>query len=451
VRVWTRVLFAALAVGAAGSLVWFLGPGRGPGNYQPLILLAVASLCWFLRPRAMLWLAVLVPIGPVLDFPFLTPDRAIYATEVLLLVMLVGWAARRARSGVGPGDSRPAPGWPVILVGGYALVGLVALVAGHPETAGTPAGLRALRILVLGFAVCALFSAGGRGVGWRGLLVRRWTGAALVGLGVIALGGIVEFVLAVGDGGGRPEPGSFYRSSVAVGVHVAFLSPLALSCWLAPIGRRWRLLGGIAWLAGFACLPLTASRGATASVLVTSTVLVLLTARRWPKARRRSVWLVLVVLAVGLAGLAARPEIAGESFAYKFRATVAGDFFSTRADAWAEALTAIAAEPLAGEDPGAWAPSLPLELARRHGVPAALLLLAALVAAMSQAIRAGRAGADPFQGAVALGLGMGLAGLLLVGLAETGLGARTTPLVASAVGLTCALAGARATSEESSC
>ncbi|NTV04623.1 hypothetical protein HGA89_06925, partial [bacterium] len=134
-----------------------------------------------------------------------------------------------------------------------------------------------------------------------------------------------------------------------------------------------------------------------------------------------------------------KPELAGESFAYKLRASLAGDYLSTRLPAWREAAAAVGAHPLAGEGPEAYAPSIPLELARRLGLPAALLAIAALLGALAAAARASRrlATGAPLQASglslssVALGVAAGLAGLLLVGLAETGLGNRTTPLIAA--------------------
>jgi hypothetical protein len=187
-----------------------------------------------------------------------------------------------------------------------------------------------------------------------------------------------------------------------------------------------------------------------ASVLITSLLVVMIASRQWGRRQRHAAWIALVALAVGLCGLLLRPELAGESFVYKLRATLAGDFFSTRTDTWREALQAIGDHPVTGEDPAAWAPSVPLELARRHGIGAAILALGAIVAASVWAARGGRQGlsgqADGFRSsapaaegafvwAVGWGLAAGLLGFFLVGLAETGLGARVTPQLAAAIAM----------------
>ncbi|MDO9694173.1 MAG: hypothetical protein Q7W56_05545, partial [Candidatus Latescibacteria bacterium] len=188
-------------------------------------------------------------------------------------------------------------------------------------------------------------------------------------------------------------------------------------------------------------------RARTAAALVAAAAAAPAGGRR----RLRAPRLALAALGAVAVALLLRPELAGESFAYKLRASLAGDYFSTRLPAWREALDAIAAHPLTGEGPAAIAPSIPLELARRLGLPAALLAIAALLSALVAAARSSRrlaTGARPHQcglspSSVALGVAAGLAGLLLVGLAETGLGNRTTPLIAAALAVAALLSTTR--------
>lgn len=435
-----RVFTGLLAVVAAWLLFTFLLRGESAERPVTLLVLAVASLAWFARPASLLSLVVVFPVGAILDSPVLAPGRTIYATEVILLAAVVAIGVRWAVLGRGEYGNRSSFPLPAGLWAGFALAGILTLVAGHSEMLGTPAGLRGLRVLFLALAVSFLLWGLGRDAVIRSRAWLLWTAVAVIGLGLLGLGGILEFLLAVIRGGGDRSPGSFYRSSVGLAAHIAFLSPLAVSLCLSRAGRSWRIGGGVAWLLALICMPLTASRGAMGSVLLTTVFLILVTARQWSSVQRRGVWIVFVVMAAGFTLLAISPDIAGESFAYKFRKTVEGDFFSTRVDGWQEGMAAIAGNPLIGEGPNAWAPSMPLELARRHGVPAAILALVAIVLAgirvgkwAGRSAR-GRAGSsDQLVRAVGLGLSAGFGGLLLVGLAETGLGARLTPLVTSAI------------------
>jgi len=406
-----------------------------------LALLAAAALAWFTRPGSLVSLALLVPLGPVIDFAFLTPGRGIYATEVVLLAALAGWLSSKTFGrDVSPW---PRPNLPVLLFCNFGTIGLLALVAGHADRFVFFSAYRMARVLLLATVVGFMFCALAREPELRRRTVRLWTGATLAALGLLGLFGIGEYLLT-GRGGGHFEPGSFYRSSVGLAVHVAFFAPLALSVWLGASTRPWRLAGAATWLAAMVCLPLTASRGALCSVFVTSVLVVLATARRTRGRGWRGIAVVLLLLTVGLSLLAVRPELAGEAFAYKYRASVAGDFFSTRVDEWGEAWSAIRQNPFFGEGPDAWAPSVPLELARRHGLPAALLALAAIVAAVwGSARRAWRRDGEQSPGldgglhtaSVVWGVALGLVGLFLVGLAETGLGARTTPLLAVTISM----------------
>jgi len=411
-----------------------------------LALLAASSLVWFTRAGSLASLAALVPLGPVVDFFFLTPGRGVYATEVVLMSALGGWLTSRAFGR----DTTPwpRPSLPVLLFCNFGAVGLLALVAGHADRFVFFTAYRMARVLLLSAAVGYMFHTLARDPRARARAVRVWTKASLAALGLLGLFGIVEYLVS-GRGGGHFEPGSFYRSSVGLAVHVAFFAPLALSIWLGASARIWRLAGAASWLLAVACLPLTASRGALGSLFATSVLVVLVTARRTRGRGWRGIAVVLLLLAAGLSLLAARPELAGEAFAYKYRASIEGDFFSTRVEEWGEAWRAIGADPLFGEGPEAWAPSVPLELARRHGVPAALLALAAIVvAAWITARRAWRRDREPspvldrglHDASVAWGVALGLVGLFLVGLAETGLGARSTPLLAvtlSVAGMVC--------------
>lgn len=401
-----------------------------------LALLAAAALAWFTRAGSLMSLAVLVPLGPVVDYFFLTPGRGIYATEVVLLSALAGWLSAKASGrDMAPW---PRPNLPVLLFCNFGAIGLLALVAGHADRFVFFSAYRMARVLLLAATTGFMFHALAAEPDLRSRAIRLWTGSTLAALGLLGLFGIVQYLLA-GRGGGHFEPGSFYDSSVGLAVHVAFFAPLALSVWLGASSREWRLAGAATWLVALVCLPLTASRGALGGVFVTSVLVVLVTARRTRGRAWRGMALVLLLLSAGLTLLAARPELAGEAFAYKYRASIEGDFFSTRVDEWGEAWSAIKRYPVFGQGPDAWAPSVPLELMRRHGVPAALLALAALVlAAWGAARNAWRRDLSPtphlnrgLHGpSVGWGLVLGLVGLFLVGLAETGLGARTTPLLA---------------------
>ncbi|MBU1677187.1 hypothetical protein KKA85_15580, partial [bacterium] len=223
-----------------------------------LALLAAAALAWFTRAGSLVSLALLVPLGPVVDFFFLTPGRGIYATEVVLLAALAGWLASRAS-----GRDRspwPRPNLPVLLFCNFGAISLLALVAGHADRFVFFSAYRMARVLLLAASVGFMFHALATEPATRRRAVRYWTGATLAALGLLGLFGIVEYLLA-GRGGAYFEPGSFYRSSVGLAVHVAFFAPLSLSVWLGASSREWRLLGAASWLVALVCLPLTASRG----------------------------------------------------------------------------------------------------------------------------------------------------------------------------------------------
>ncbi|MEZ4388097.1 MAG: O-antigen ligase family protein [Candidatus Krumholzibacteriia bacterium] len=425
-----RLLAGLAAVAVILLLAGSVAAPQSAARQVPLVLLAALALVGFARPGARWLLAAVVPAGPVLDFWFLTPDRGVYATEVVLLAALATWLAGNATGRNTTPWTRPS--LPALLLAAFGLVGALALVAGQPDELHRFVAWRALRVLLL--AAGAVFLLSAVAIHARRPVAPVWTAATLATLLVLALGGIVEFLR---DGAGQFEAGSFYASSVGLAVHVAFTAPLALCIWLGPSGRRWRLLAAAAWLTALVCLPLTASRGALAAVAITSVLAVVVHARRARRTAWRGAAAVMLALALVATVLAVRPELAGEAFAYKYRASVEGDFFSTRTVQWHEAWRAIAARPLVGEGPGAWAPSVPLELARRHGVPAALLALAAIIlAAWSAGKRAWQQDGGGVPAAAGLhaasldwGLALSLLGLLLVGLAETGLGARSTPLL----------------------
>lgn len=406
----------------------------------PLLLLGVVALAWFAQSRPRWPVAAIVPLGPVLDFFFLTPGREIYATEVVLLAAAAWWLARRA---LAPRPwPRPAPA--VLLWLAFAAVGLIALAAGPGGGPADPTWLRGIRLLLLAAAVPLLLTDEGAARGPATLA--WWTAATLGATFLLAAGGAAEFVLTIA-GKSDEEPGSFYRGSVGLAVHLAFFAPLGLALWLGDSGRSWRLAGAVVWLAAAACLPLTASRGAMGSLAVTAALLVAATTLAGGGRRLRAPLIALGALGAVAVVLLLKPELAGESFAYKLRASLAGDYFSTRLPSWREAAAAVAAHPLTGEGPEAYAPSIPLELARRLGLPAALLAIAALLGALATAARATRrlaAGAPRHASglslpSVSLGVAAGLAGLLLVGLAETGLGNRTTPLIAAALAVAAGL------------
>jgi len=424
-----------------------LGAGAPASGRLPLLLLGAAALAWFAQPRPRWPLAAIVPVGPLLDFCFLTPGREVYATEVVLLAASGWWLARRALAPRPWG--RPAPA--ILLWLGFAATGLIALALGPGGGPAIATWVRGARLLVLaGVVPLLLLDDRSDGATRFGPLV-WWSAATLGAVVLLAAGGVAEFLLTI-VGRSDEEPGSFYRGSVGLAVHLASFAPLGLALWLGDSGRRWRLAGALAWLAAAACLPLTASRGAMGSLAATSALLVAATALAGDRRRLRAPLIALAALGVVAVVLLLKPELAGGSFAYKLRASLSGDYFSTRLPAWRESFAAIAAHPLTGEGPEAFAPSIPLELARRLGLPAALLALSASVAAAAAAWRAARrcadVGGDRVAGlsrsSLALGVAGGVVGLLLVGLAETGLGNRTTPLLAATLAIAAQLgAGGR--------
>ncbi|MDO9694865.1 MAG: hypothetical protein Q7W56_09040, partial [Candidatus Latescibacteria bacterium] len=259
---------ALVALLCLGLLVHALaGAGASVAGRLPLLLLGVAALVWFAQPAPRLPVAAIVPVGPVLDFFFLTPGREIYATEVVLLAAAAWWLARRA---LAPRPlHRPAPA--ILLWLAFVAVGLVALAAGPGGGPADAAWLRGVRLLVLAACVPLLIVEEGAGR-HPGTLV-WWTAATLGATALLAVGGVAEFLLMIA-GRSDEEPGSFYRGSVGLAVHLAFFAPLGLALWLGDSGRRWRLAGALAWLASAACLPLTASRGAMGSLAVTAAALV---------------------------------------------------------------------------------------------------------------------------------------------------------------------------------
>lgn len=419
-------LTAALGVASLLLLARFTlleGDGAARAARTLVAAAALAAFATRLPLRALVWL---VPVGPVLDAALLWSGREIYLTGIVVLSAAGIWGLRAAR-GRAPA---PPPSAPVLLLVAFGAVGALALSLGHPRLLATTEGLRGLRVLWLGAVL---------GVMWPALdadPVRRtvsWARATLLGLLLLAGGALVQFLI----GDRSAEPGSFYGGSVGLAVHLATFLPLALAVALSDGERRARIAGAAAWLAGLAALPLTASRGALGAFALTTLAVLAVSARRLQGGRRTAALALIALMLAAGTTLTLRPELAGESFAYKFRKSVAGDFFSTRTDAWAETWQAVRSHALAGEGPNAWSPSIPLELARRHGLPAAALGLAAMVAGLLAAARATGRGGRPAEcfgpGTVALGLAVGLGGLLLVGLAETGLGARFTPLLAAAI------------------
>lgn len=396
----------------------------------PLIAVAVASIAVFWKPRLRLIALALVPVGPILDAAAIDATRMVYLTEVVMLAVIASWLHAAAHGKAGA--ARP-PARSGLLLTVFGVAGLLALAFG-PAT-GTADDVRGLRVLLLAIGLAWAVPAAAGTPDDRRALLTWWTGAAIGGLALIAVGGIGEFLLVLADRF-HSEPGSFYRSSIGLAVHLAFFAPMALAVALGGSSRRWRSAGFAAWVLAIMCLPATASRAAIGSVAITTVALAIVALRQGRLGR--PVALGGALLALVAVVLLVRPELAGESFAYKVRASLEGDFLSTRTEAWAEARAAIAARPLTGEGPAAWAPSMPLEMARRHGVPAALALFAAVIVGAVAAIR-GRGRTDAGRGLEAssamLGVGLGLAGLFLVGLAETGLGARATPLLAVGLGV----------------
>lgn len=418
-----RPLAALGAVAALMMLADALVRGDVDGRQLPLVLLAVGGIVWFVRPRSLGALALLVPLGVIIDLPFLTDGRGIYATEVILLTAVAGWASRIALGRIPAPERPPTAG---LLLLGFGIAAALALVIGHPHLMSTYAAVRMLRVVLLAAVLGFVIQPAVDTTASRGRFLVLWTYGSLAALALLSLGGLVEFAAAIA-GDADSEPGSFYRGSVGLANHIALVSPLALAWALGTTGRR-RLFATGVWLTAMICLPLTASRGAMGSVLITSVV------TGWMLlhgGRRRGLLMAGGVLLAIFVVLAIKPDIAGESFAYKFSKTIEGDFFSTRIDAWQETGAAIAANPLVGQGPDAWSPSVPLELAARHGLPAAALALAALIIAAWTALLTARRTHSP----TALGVALGLVGFLLVGLAETGLGARTTPLLVMTVAL----------------
>ncbi|HPF36317.1 MAG TPA: O-antigen ligase family protein [Candidatus Krumholzibacteria bacterium] len=385
--------------------------------------LALAAFITRVPLRVLVWL---VPLGPVLDAALLGLGREIYLTEILVLAAAGVWGLQAARGRA----AAPPPTPPVLLLAAFGAVGALALAIGHPSLLATPDGLRGLRVLWLG-AVLAVM--------WPALdadparLAVHWARATMLGVLVIAVGALVQFL----TGDRSAEPGSFYGGSVGVAVHLAAFLPVPLAIVLGDSIKPARIAGAVAFLCGLIVLPLTASRGALGATALTTLAVLALSARKLDGGRRLAVLGLIVLVFAGGAALTLKPELAGESFAYKFRKSVQGDFLSTRTDAWAETWQAVKAHPLTGEGPEAWSPSIPLELARRHGLPAAALglgaILAGLLAAAGAVRRQGREDQCFSRGTVAVGLAVGLGGLLLVGMAETGLGARFTPLLAAAL------------------
>ena len=408
------------ALGALVALVLLadaLVRGGVDERQVPLVVLAALGIAWFVRPGSLRALAVLVPAGVILDMPLLTEGRGIYATEVVLLTAVAGWASRIALGRVEPPVRPPLPS---VLIVGYGIAVVVGLVFGHADMLSSYAAVRMIRVALLACVLVVMIQPVATTTSARARFLGLWPAASLVALGLLALFGLAEFARDTGS-----EPGSFYRGSVGLANHIALVSPLALAWALGGQGRRRMIATGV-WVLAMLCLPLTASRGALGSVLITSAATGLLMLRG---GRRRGLLLAGGALALVLVVLAVKPDIAGESFAYKYRKTVEGDFFSTRIDAWGEAGSVVAEHPLVGAGPEAWAPSVPLELAARHGLPAAAFALAGLGMAAWAAFRRIGRGLDP----TAVGVALGLTGFLLVGLAETGIGARTTPLLVMTV------------------
>ena len=123
-----RIFHGVLAVAAAWFL--FICLIQAPAAERPLslLLLVVASLVWFARSGSLLALAVILPLGPILNFPFLTPDRGIYATEVVLLGAVVAKGIRWLLAGRPSAENLPRSSHrvPVLLWVGFAVAGLAA-------------------------------------------------------------------------------------------------------------------------------------------------------------------------------------------------------------------------------------------------------------------------------------------------------------------------------------
>ena len=421
-----RLIGVVIALVCLMFLAWFSADATGSTARIVRSMVAVAALALFATVVPLRLLIWIIPLGPVLDASLLWTGSEIYLTEMIVLSVATVWAMGIIRGKVAlPGLSLPA-----MLMILFGALGVLATIIGHPEQMTTTAGLRSTRVLWIGGLVVWIWNS------LDGNHHRRlvsWTRASLLALALLALGGIVEFL--TGDRTG--EPGSFYNSSIGLSVHMAFMMPLALAVVLGSGLRKARILGGVGYLAGLAVLVLTASRGALGSVALTTMALLAFSARRLEGPRRTIVLAAVALVVIGGITLGLKPELAGEAFAYKFERSLAGDFFSTRTAEWQEAMSAIKASPFFGEGAEAWSPSMPLELARQHGIPAALAAFGAIFAAIWFAARS-RSGSDNPNACVTpatttLGLAFGLTGLVLVGLAETGLGARLTPLLAACI------------------
>ncbi len=409
------------AVFSLALLVYFLLGDQVAERRIPLMILSALSLIWFSRPNALATIMMIIPVGPILDSAFLTSGRGIYATEAIMLTAIAIWMVHKARLR----QTWKRPTLPVLLLCIYALAGVVALLAGNNSLFSN---LRMLRQLFLTAMIALLVQDLISREQILDRLQKHWAAATLLGLAILALGGIAEFFKT------HSEPGSFYGGSVTLAVHVAFFSPLALSIWLSSWSRLWRMAAAATWLLSMICLPLTASRGAMGSVLITSLALLLISSLRGRRLKWPALSLILIIAVAG-GVLLGNPQLAGDNFAYKVNASLKGDFFSTRTSEWKQAMASIKTSPFIGEGPEASSHSIPLELAQRGGIAAALLMLAAVLAAMIASVR-GNLVFDFSEATISWGIALGLLGFLLVGLAETGLGARTSPLLALVIAMT---------------
>ena len=150
-RILRRTVPAALCALVCGALLVaaMVGPAAPSLRRLPLTILGVVALAIFAKPSRRLSVAALIPVGPVLDAFFLTPGREIYATEVVLLAALIGWAGRRALA---------APPWPRLPLAirlwlAFAVVGVLALGLGLTAATPDPSWLRGVRLLVLAAGV----------------------------------------------------------------------------------------------------------------------------------------------------------------------------------------------------------------------------------------------------------------------------------------------------------
>ncbi len=421
-----RLIGVVVALVCLMFLAWFSVDASGSTARIVRSMIAVAALALFATVVPLRLLIWIIPLGPVLDATLLWTGNEIYLTEMIVLSVATVWAMGIIRGKA----TLPVLSVPAMLMILFGALGVMATIIGHPEQMTTTAGLRSTRVLWIGGLVVWMWNSLDQNDHSR---LVNWTRASLLGLALLALGGIMEFL--TGDRTG--EPGSFYNSSIGLSVHMAFMMPLALAVVLGNGLRKARILGGVGYLAGLVVLVLTASRGALGSVALTTLALLAFSARRLEGPRRLIVLSAITLVLIGGVTLGLKPELAGESFAYKFERSLAGDFFSTRTAEWQDSLTAIKASPFFGVGAEAWSPSMPFELALRHGVPAALAAFGALFAAIWFAARSrpdpGNPNACVSTATTTLGLAFGLAGLVLVGLAETGLGARLTPLLAACI------------------